>query len=143
VPRCSSNSERLKAFGGRVDTQCVLGATSPIAIHLPWWTWVLLVVAGVGSALEAERKRERKAAHRRYLKSAAWKQKRRAALDRAGHRCQDCGRRAHGLHVHHLTYKRWGREEARDLRVLCSKCHGRRHGPNRGLIDELTDSFFD
>jgi hypothetical protein len=32
------------------------------------------------------------------------------------------------LQVHHLNYKRLGREKDRDLKVLCRRCHEFDHG---------------
>ena len=126
------------------DTDSVLGADTRAALlHLPWWTWAVIVAAGIVSLIEADRKRTRKSTHRKYLRSSAWKARRRAALTRAEQKCQDCGRGGPALHVHHLTYKRWGREEPSDLRALCSKCHARRHSPNRGLLDILIDRLRD
>lgn len=60
--------------------------------------------------------------YKNYLKSDQWKLCRKAALIRAGYRCQVCGAR-HGLHVHHNDYARVGREEPEDLVVLCEVCH--------------------
>lgn len=63
--------------------------------------------------------------YERYLKSKAWKQKREAALKRAGYRCQSCGGAflPSKLDAHHLTYERLGHELPSDLRVLCATCH--------------------
>ena len=62
-----------------------------------------------------------------YRRSEAWKARRRAALERAGWRCQtDCGRRA--TQVHHLDYARVGREAPEDLVALCADCHRAAHG---------------
>jgi len=40
--------------------------------------------------------------------------------------CQKCGRK-YELQVHHLTYKRFGREELEDLQTLCTRCHNDIH----------------
>lgn len=61
-----------------------------------------------------------------YLDSPAWKSKRLAALNLAGHRCQLCNG-TKNLHVHHRTYERIGDEELGDLTVLCKNCHYRFH----------------
>jgi 5-methylcytosine-specific restriction endonuclease McrA len=108
-------------------------------LHLPWWLY-FLVAAGIVVRVSEERLRvERKAGHRSYLRSATWRTKRRGALARAGGCCEDCGSRQN-LHVHHLTYRRHGREEDRDLRVLCARCHRRRHRDG-GRTDDAVDSF--
>lgn len=65
-----------------------------------------------------------------YLRTDHWKQKRKQALDRAGHRCQFCN--AVGtLQVHHRVYNLW-HEELSDLTVLCGLCHESFH-KERGL----------
>ncbi|MEM7019159.1 MAG: HNH endonuclease [Pseudomonadota bacterium] len=65
--------------------------------------------------------------YQRYLASTAWKVKRRAAVFRDGAQCRHCGSR-HKLQVHHLTYKRLGRELMDDLITLCNACHEKAHG---------------
>jgi 5-methylcytosine-specific restriction endonuclease McrA len=62
--------------------------------------------------------------YRRYLASPAWQRKRRAALRKAGQRCQAC-RAGGALEVHHMHYRTLGHESLRDLRVLCHPCHVR------------------
>ncbi len=57
-----------------------------------------------------------------YMKSASWHARRKQALARAGNRCSWCGT-SKRLHVHHKTYARLGREQPRDLQVLCYRCH--------------------
>lgn len=64
-----------------------------------------------------------------FLRSAAWKVLRGAALESAGHRCTWCQRTEVLLHVHHLTYARFGGGELpTDLQVLCDGCHAEAHG---------------
>jgi 5-methylcytosine-specific restriction endonuclease McrA len=108
-----------------------------LALHLPWWLWALGFALFALTVVEEQQRARRKARHRAYLRSPAWNNRRRDALVRAGGRCMDCGS-TRDLHVHHLTYKRHGREEARDLRVLCSRCHRKRH-LDGGRIDDATD----
>ena len=57
-----------------------------------------------------------------YIKSPAWFARRQRALQRAGNRCQVCGR-SYWLHVHHVSYDHLGHERDIDLTVLCSECH--------------------
>lgn len=66
--------------------------------------------------------------YEKYLKSARWKRKARAARRRAGYRCQDCGQARPPLEVHHKTYARLGYERMSDLVALCGRCHDGRHG---------------
>lgn len=60
-----------------------------------------------------------------YLASRHWKQFSKAIRAERGCRCQSCGRA--GYDVHHLTYKRLWRELARDVALLCRRCHGMEH----------------
>jgi 5-methylcytosine-specific restriction endonuclease McrA len=110
----------------------VIGVVSlrAIHLHLAWWTWALLAAVVLLALFERERRATRRARHRAYLHSPAWRTRRQAALARAGWRCEDCGH-TERLHVHHLTYRRWGHEADDDLRVLCSPCHARRHRGGR------------
>lgn len=62
-----------------------------------------------------------------YLRTPHWLRTRGEALERAGRRCDNCGGND-SLEVHHLTYKRVGRERWADLRVLCHDCHRATHG---------------
>lgn len=71
---------------------------------------------------------EQRAAYRRYIKSDAWKLKRRAVLQRDRGRCRHCGNAGKGLEVHHLTYVRFGHELLTDLLTLCHRCHAVVHG---------------
>jgi 5-methylcytosine-specific restriction endonuclease McrA len=114
-------------------------AAQAFSIHLPWWVWALAAVSVVVGAIEEQQRAARKAKHRAYLKSREWRARRRSALERAGGRCGECGSERN-LHVHHLTYKRHGNELQRDLRVLCARCHGRRHRQG-GRGDDLVDRF--
>ena len=65
-----------------------------------------------------------------YLKTLLWEARRYEALNRAGHRCQACGRgrREVTLDVHHNSYERLGKELPEDLVVLCRDHHRLFHG---------------
>lgn len=83
---------------------------------------------------EQRRQRERNLRtmpYRQYLLTPEWQERRKAALSRAGYKCQVCNR-SRQLHVHHRTYERRGVELARDLIVLCDECHALYHG--KGLL---------
>jgi hypothetical protein len=61
-----------------------------------------------------------------YLKSDAWKLKRRKVRDRCGGVCEGC--RDHPVtQVHHLTYEHVGNELLYELVGLCDACHERAH----------------
>jgi hypothetical protein len=62
-----------------------------------------------------------------YLQTDAWKERARAAKDRAGWRCAVCPSGVN-LEAHHRTYERVGCELPEDLVVLCGWCHRRHHG---------------
>lgn len=61
--------------------------------------------------------------YNKYLKSAKWKAKRGAAIDKAGNKCQRCGYPAYKLEVHHLSYEHLFDEPPGDLLVVCKSCH--------------------
>lgn len=61
------------------------------------------------------------ALYHEYLISEDWQTVRCAKLDEQPS-CEDCGV-TQGLHVHHLSYDRLGREWLSDLQVLCADCH--------------------
>ena len=65
-----------------------------------------------------------------YIKSKAWHAVRRTALRRSHYSCDICGEKASEnthLHVHHLTYERFGAENIDDVVVLCEDCHNEVH----------------
>jgi len=64
-----------------------------------------------------------------YLRTPHWQRTRRTAVLESLWTCQECDARGWNveLQVHHLTYKRLGRERPRDLRVLCENCHREEH----------------
>lgn len=67
--------------------------------------------------------------YRRYLRSEAWREKRKRALMRANHQCQYPGCKIKKkLQVHHLTYERLGNEADEDLIVYCDDHHREVHG---------------
>ncbi len=70
----------------------------------------------------------RRAKYRRYMRSDAWRAIRDVRLSIAAYECEKCGSRE-TLHVHHLTYDRFGGDERMtDLQVLCRPCHNQAHG---------------
>jgi 5-methylcytosine-specific restriction endonuclease McrA len=65
-------------------------------------------------------------AYDRYLNSPTWRAKRELAANRYERSCQACAT-TEALHVHHVTYERFGAEDLEDLRVLCSEHHDLAH----------------
>lgn len=65
-----------------------------------------------------------------YLKSEEWAETRRAALERAHHRCQVCNS-AENLQVHHRRYDNLPLEYLADLTVLCDGCHETFHATRK------------
>lgn len=61
-----------------------------------------------------------------YLQTPEWRTKRAKVLRRAGGMCEGCGE-APATIVHHLTYKRVGREMLFDLVAVCPACHDALH----------------
>ena len=57
-----------------------------------------------------------------YLKSEHWLETRMVILFTDNNTCQQCGSEEN-LHVHHITYKNIGAEQAQDLVTVCSSCH--------------------
>ena len=60
--------------------------------------------------------------YRAYLKSGAWRAKRRLALERCDNICESCALQR-AVHVHHLTYARIFKENLEDLLAVCLDCH--------------------
>lgn len=61
-----------------------------------------------------------------YINSPKWQRVRAIRLRKDKFTCQQCGGK-NELNVHHLTYKRLGRERIEDLITLCVRCHNDTH----------------
>jgi len=66
-------------------------------------------------------------AHEIYLKSERWLAFRRRILIRSDGFCENCFKKTKPLHIHHLTYERWGCELEEDVLALCVTCHNEIH----------------
>jgi 5-methylcytosine-specific restriction endonuclease McrA len=76
-----------------------------------------------------------------YIVSPAWYARRRQLFDKRGEKCELCGN-PEDLQVHHLTYKRLGKEHAEDLQILCRGCHENEHEGKNGIVmDPMTAEF--
>jgi len=59
-----------------------------------------------------------------------WNELRKQALERAGYRCEQCGRTGR-LHVHHIIpVSEGGSHDLSNLMVLCPHCHSKMHPGN-------------
>jgi hypothetical protein len=71
---------------------------------------------------------QRKKEHSAFIASSEWAKIRVDLFMLRGEKCEQCGRKKN-LHIHHLTYERFGGdEEPEDLIILCAKCHMLEHG---------------
>jgi len=67
-----------------------------------------------------------------YYSTETWRKKRAEAFRIHGYKCAVCGS-VKDLQVHHLRYRKNGKsifgheDPAKDLRVLCKKCHPKGH----------------
>lgn len=65
---------------------------------------------------------KRVADYHKYLKSDHWEELKKLVFEWRGRKCQLCmGSR--NLQVHHMTYKRVGKEDPRDVLIVCDSCH--------------------
>lgn len=64
--------------------------------------------------------------YKNYLSSPEWKAKKLSILKRDDYKCRSCGSNIL-LHVHHITYKRIGKERLSDLVTVCANCHKELH----------------
>ena len=76
---------------------------------------------------KADPKKDFWANYRSYMKSKAWKAKRKRLIKLRGRRCEECHTKTHMLHTHHVTYARFGHEADSDLLILCLPCHSKKH----------------
>jgi hypothetical protein len=68
-----------------------------------------------------------KAEYAEYLRSDHWLELRRTYRAERPWQCRSCGEKKR-LDLHHLTYKRLGKEHLDDLTPLCRSCHQAKHG---------------
>ena len=87
-----------------------------------WPAWVATIHLGGRGG----RRARHSALYERTMASAAWRRRRKAAIRRAGGRCQHCGREG-PVNVHHTTYRDLGHERPWQLQVLCQQCHALVH----------------
>lgn len=63
-----------------------------------------------------------------------WTQIRKRVIERAGFRCEKCGRQSAYFHIDHITPRsKGGSNDLSNLRCLCPMCHAKRHPYNRKL----------
>ena len=77
--------------------------------------------------------RDKVVAHKKHLRSEYWKSLRHKAQLRAAFKCEVCGEleiATYGLepfHLHHKTYKNFGKEKLDDVMYMCPECHVEEH----------------
>ena len=79
-----------------------------------------------------KRKSTKKIVYENYIKSKAWFSFRRDYILKYGRNCQLCEIKT-GKHLHHMTYKRLGKEKETDVLFLCEDCHFRIHYGEKGI----------
>ena len=89
--------------------------------------WMLMWTqeAGLGKNSTRDLSLRNERFYEQYINSRKWLVRRAFVLFMSERRCADCGARA--SHVHHVTYRRLGKELLDDLVPLCSACHDGRH----------------
>lgn len=65
-----------------------------------------------------------------YYLTEHWQSVKQRYYKRHPYECNKCGK-TWGLHLHHKTYERLGRERDSDLMYLCRNCHQRLHTKER------------
>lgn len=73
-----------------------------------------------------KKQNKNKVSYKEYIKSEKWKKKVAYIKEVRNNRCEVCGNKEN-LQVHHLTYKRLGKEKDEDLQLLCGGCHMKAH----------------
>lgn len=108
------------------------------------WLGGVLLVVGILALLAlrwklAGRRRRHSELYRAHLASAEWRATCRRIHARAGYRCERrvwwlwrCSRRS--VQVHHLTYRRLGKERDTDLQAVCLACHPRADRERRAHV---------
>lgn len=86
-----------------------------------------------------KKKAKRLADYKKYLLSDEWKALRGLVLEKFDFMCVLCKERKF-LDIHHLTYRRRGRERLTDLVSLCRICHFATH-KTKELNRELQDKY--
>lgn len=63
-----------------------------------------------------------------YIHSEEWKKKRQHIAWTQKNTCQICGNKVYkNFQVHHLNYENLGKEQDKDLILLCEHCHSNIH----------------
>jgi hypothetical protein len=82
----------------------------------------LIEYSNQNKATKQQIKEYRKIPYCDYLKTEHWQLAKNAVRYKYKNKCTKCGSNK-SLEVHHLSYKNFGREELKDLTLLCSNCH--------------------
>lgn len=65
-------------------------------------------------------------AYNEHLRSKQWFEFKASVIKDRGFKCELC-KSQKDLELHHLSYKRFGNEQAKDVMLLCHKCHLKAH----------------
>ncbi len=82
----------------------------------------------------AYKRKRRKENYDAYMDSPEWRALKIAIIKERGRYCQRCGGLPNTIYLHHLTYKRFGREWHQDLVLVCFECHKKEH-PGKKLTE--------
>ena len=90
-----------------------------------WRAWKRRKLRKAGARRRNRKQKFKRPDYHAYMKSKAWRRLCWQVREAANGLCRVCGNRGH--QVHHLTYKRLGRERLDDLALLCGPCHEEIH----------------
>ncbi len=82
--------------------------------------------------VKANKEKTGKVVYENYINSKKWYTFRKGYIERNGKNCQLCEIKL-GKHLHHMTYKRLGKEKDTDLLFLCEDCHHNIHHGKSGI----------
>lgn len=104
-----------------------------VALLLPFFVLagIIALLVSLGKKLQWRfgRRRPHSAFYDAYIRSEAWREKRREKLREVGYKCEAAiGFHDGCLDVHHRHYRNLGCEKLSDLRVLCHRHHEIEHG---------------
>ena len=103
-----------------------LGELNPFFLNVPKISIAAEPIKKEAPTVRARReplKAVTKANYHQYLRSGDWRRFRELVIQLRGYRCQLC-QDTKKIEVHHMSYKRVGSEDLRDVLIVCNSCHG-------------------